>query len=89
MRKGETIIGMNRRNVLKAIAGAAPLAVLATTKAEAKAKQSAVAYVAKSKDDSKQCKGCNFYIDPNGCKSVEGEIAPEGYCILWNKKPAA
>ena len=87
MRKGETVSGMNRRNVLKAIAGAAPLAALASTRAEAKVKPTAVAYQTMPKD-GKQCSACNFYIDPNACKSVEGEISPDGYCILWNKKPA-
>ena len=36
--------------------------------------------------DGKQCDGCNFFIAPNACKQVDGEIVPTGYCLLWVKK---
>jgi hypothetical protein len=26
---------------------------------------------------------------PNGCKLVDGEIAPTGWCALWVKKAAS
>ena len=31
---------------------------------------------------------CNFFIAPNACKMVDGDISPTGYCILWVKKAA-
>ena len=37
----------------------------------------------------KQCDGCNFFVAPNACKMVDGEIAPTGWCALWVKKAAA
>jgi hypothetical protein len=85
MRKIELNSGVNRRKVLLAIAGAAPLVALASTPAQAKMAQANVSYQAEPKD-GKQCSQCNFYIDPNACKVVDGDIVPTGYCKLWNKK---
>ncbi len=47
----------------------------------------AVKYQADPKD-GKQCDGCNFFVAPNSCKMVDGDIAPTGWCSLWVKKPA-
>jgi len=85
MRNGNSESGMNRRNILKAIAGAAPLVALGTTQASAKMAQAGVGYQTEPKD-GKQCNACNFFIEPNACKTVDGEISPTGYCKLWNKK---
>lgn len=78
----------SRRNVLLAALGAAPILALASTGAEAKMAQTAVAYQETPKD-GKQCDGCNFFVAPNSCKLVDGEINPMGYCKLWSKKPAS
>jgi hypothetical protein len=80
--------GVSRRNLLLAVASAAPLVALASTRAEAKIPQKAVAYQ-DTPVDGKQCSTCNFFIEPNACKQVDGEIKPEGYCKLYNKKPAS
>ncbi len=78
---------MNRRTVLLAAAGAVPALVLAATGAKAaKLAQAAVRYQTSPKD-GKQCSGCNLFIAPNACKSVDGTIAPTGYCTLFVKKP--
>jgi hypothetical protein len=53
--------------------------------AQAKMAQAAVHYQADPKD-GKRCDGCNFFIAPNGCKTVVGDIAPTGWCSLWVKK---
>jgi len=75
--------GVSRRTVL---IGAVPLIALGATGAEAaKLAQSAVRYQATPKD-GKQCSGCNLFIAPNACKSVAGEISPNGWCALWVKK---
>jgi hypothetical protein len=85
MRNDTTKSRMNRRTVLIAMAGAAPLMVLASTDAQAKLAQATVGYQADPKD-GKQCSDCNFYIDPGACKQVDGTISPTGYCKLFNKK---
>ncbi len=77
--------GLNRRTVLIAAAGAVPALALMTGAAEAKMAQAAVHYQDGPKD-GKQCDGCNFYIDPNACKQVDGEVKPTGWCLLWVKK---
>ncbi len=78
--------GMSRRTVLLAAAGAVPLIALGASGAKAaKMAQSAVKYQATPKD-GKQCSGCNLFVAPNACKSVDGTIAPTGWCALWVKK---
>ena len=66
-------------------AGATSLIALTASEAEAKIAQAAVKYQKEPKD-GKQCDGCNFFIAPNACKQVDGEIVPTGYCLLWVKK---
>jgi hypothetical protein len=78
--------GVNRRTLLCAVAGAAPLLALGAGPASAAGlPQSAVAYQATPKD-GKQCDQCNFFIAPASCKSVTGTIAAAGWCKLWVKK---
>ena len=75
----------SRRTVLIAAAAAVPALALTATAAQAKMTQAAVRYQATPKD-GKQCDGCNFFVAPNGCKMVDGEIAATGWCALWVKK---
>ena len=78
---------VNRRAVLIA-AGAAPLLALAATEAKAaKMSQTAARYQPTPKD-GKQCDGCNLFVPPSSCKSVDGAISPKGWCALWVKKAA-
>ncbi len=79
--------GFSRRTILLAAAGATPLLTLMNSSAEAKMAQTAVKYQTTPKD-GKQCDACNFFVAPNSCKMVDGEIAPTGYCLLWVKKAA-
>jgi hypothetical protein len=85
MKDGDATAYVNRRNVLLAAVAAPPVLALRSTSAEAKMAQTAVAYQQTPKD-GKQCDGCNFFVAPNACKIVDGEINPSGYCNLWNKK---
>jgi High potential iron-sulfur protein len=78
--------GIRRRTVLLA-ASAAPLLALTGGQAQAKIAPAGVHYQATPKD-GKQCDGCNFFVAPNSCKLVDGEIAPTGWCALWAKKAA-
>jgi len=80
--------GVSRRTVLIAAAGAAPLLALMSSDAKAKMAQGAVKYQPDPKD-GKQCDGCNFFVAPNSCKMVDGNIAATGWCALWVKKAAA
>ena len=78
---------MSRRTVVLA-AGMAPLLGMGVTGAQAaKHAKSAVRYQPTPKD-GKQCDGCALFIPPDACKSVEGSIAPTGWCVLWVKKAA-
>ena len=79
--------GVSRRTVLIGTAAAAPVLALMTSAAQAKMTQAAVKYQPTPKDGH-QCDGCNFFEAPNGCKMVDGEIAPAGWCALWVKKAA-
>ena len=78
---------VSRRTVLLAAAGAVPVLTLMSGAAEAKMTQAAVKYQPDPKDGH-QCDGCNFWVAPNACKMVDGEIAPTGWCALWVKKAA-
>ena len=75
----------SRRDAL-ALLGAASLIVAGATPALAKMAPTAVAYQEMPNGDHK-CGICNFYVDPNACKLVDGTINPEGWCKLWSKKP--
>ena len=53
--------------------------------APTKMAQASVQYQAQPKDGLK-CSGC-MYFEPatNTCKVVEGQISPDGWCMLWSK----
>jgi hypothetical protein len=87
MKDGHRDGGMTRRKVLIVAATASPAFAMMGGMAEAKIQQSAVKYQATPKD-GKQCSDCNFFVAPNACKQVDGEIAPTGFCLLWVKKPS-
>ncbi len=77
--------GVSRRTILIGAAGALPLIALGATGAQAKMAQKAVRYQDTPKD-GKQCSGCNLFIAPDACKTVDGKIAPTGWCAVWVKK---
>jgi High potential iron-sulfur protein len=76
---------ISRRRALIAVAGAAPLVALMGGAAEAKMTQAAVRYQDSPKD-GRQCDGCNLFVAPNACKSVDGAISAKGWCAVWVKK---
>ena len=53
--------------------------------AQAKVPQKTVAYQDKPKG-TQRCDGCTNFQPPNGCKLVEGEISPQGWCSLFAQK---
>jgi len=83
---------LSRRSILAAagcMVGASAAATLTVTEAGAQAKvaQTSVAYQASPKGDQ-QCDNCIFFQPPNACKTVAGDIAPQGWCKIWAKKPS-
>lgn len=78
---------LTRRAVVLAATGAAAALSLGAAKAGS-LPPTAVGYVVKSTVEGKVCGGCKFFMPPNACKSVAGEISPEGYCKLWAAKAA-
>lgn len=51
-----------------------------------KMSQASAQYQARPKGEQK-CDGCrNFIAESNTCKLVEGQISPNGWCVLWAKK---
>ncbi|MBI5112858.1 twin-arginine translocation signal domain-containing protein [Rhodoplanes serenus] len=76
---------VSRRGLLKtaaSAAGAAAVLGVAVQPAAAKMSQKAVAYQDTPLGD-KTCDTCSNWRPPNGCATVEGEIAPKGYCRIF------
>ena len=75
-----------RRQALLLTGGAAIAVCGAGSALAAKMQQTAVAYQATPKDE-KKCANCSLFVEPKTCKTVDGEISPDGWCKLWVKKP--
>ena len=84
---------ISRRGVLRIAAGAAGAVtgvaaiVGASTPAQAKAPQKSVKYQDTPKGDQR-CDNCALFEAPSSCKTVDGTISPEGWCMVYAKKPA-
>lgn len=66
-------------------ASPAPETESAAPAAPAKVSQASVQYQTQPKGEQK-CANCtHFEAGSNTCKLVEGEISPEGWCLLWAK----
>jgi len=53
---------------------------------QGKFSKSAVAYIPVSPPPvfwDYKCRKCLFWEDPRGCKVVEGDISPFGWCAIW------
>jgi hypothetical protein len=74
----------SRRTLLIASAGVVPLLAMGSARA-AQLPPNAVSYQPTPKDGH-QCSDCKLFVAPRACKSVSGDIAPEGWCKLWAKK---
>ena len=78
--------GISRRGVLGGAAVAVGVgAGLVSTCAYAKTSQTDAKYQDKPSGANK-CSGCMQFEAPNGCKLVEGNIAENGWCILYTPK---
>ena len=83
--------GISRRKILSLAAGAAGIvAAIVGTSTPAwpqKASQKSVNYQDTPKGDAR-CDNCTLFEAPNSCKTVEGSISPDGWCMVYVKKPA-
>ena len=81
-------VEISRRTLLAVVAtaGSAPILAISVTPAMAKMSQAAVAYQDSPKSD-RSCAGCNLFVAPSSCKTVDGTISPNGWCKIWVKKP--
>jgi hypothetical protein len=79
---------ISRRVVLRGAAvaaGAVPVLLAGMNAAEAKASQASVQYKDSPKGDQ-SCANCRLFEPPAACKSVDGTISPNGWCMIWVKK---
>jgi hypothetical protein len=73
----------SRRKLLQTSMAAASLLGLGIGTAHAaKASKGSVGYQ-DAPNGNKNCSNCKLFMSPNGCKSVEGEISPNGWCKIW------
>ena len=86
--------GISRRKSLAVAAGAAGAgsgvaAIVGTSMPAlaAKASQKSVKYQDTPKGEAR-CENCTLFEPPNSCKTVEGTVSPDGWCMVYVKKPA-
>ena len=86
--------GVSRRQVLTiaaagagaSVTGAAAVIGASTTaQAAAKASQKTVKYQDTPKGEQR-CENCMQFEAPSTCKTVDGTIAPQGWCMVYAKK---
>jgi High potential iron-sulfur protein len=87
--------GLSRRQLLTIAAGAAGASVTAAVAAvgistpaqAAKVAQKVVKYQDTPKGEQR-CDNCALFEAPSSCKTVDGTIAPQGWCMVYAKKAA-
>ncbi len=87
---------ISRRRMLTIAAGAAGMSIGAATivgiptraraQAAAKVSQKAVKYQDTPKG-GQHCDNCLHFEAPSSCKIVDGTVAPQGWCMVYAKKP--
>jgi hypothetical protein len=75
--------GISRRRVLSIAAGAAGASVAGSATAAKKMKTLAEVEYQPTPKGNQKCDNCDLFIKPDKCKSVEGTVAPEGWCNIW------
>jgi hypothetical protein len=80
---------LSRRSLLQGAAcagGAATiLGVTANRASAAKMAKKAAGYQDSPKG-AQSCGNCAPFEPPSGCKIVEGNISPQGWCKIWQRK---
>jgi len=68
------------------MAAALPMAA-ATCPAHAnKADKTDLAYRDKPAANGKRCSSCASFVAPRGCRVVDGDVSPDGWCIAYSEK---
>lgn len=88
------IQGFSRRQVLTAaagagasVAGATAIVGTSTPAHAAKASQKVVKYQDTPKGDQR-CETCIQFEPPSSCKTVDGVVSPQGWCLVYARKQA-
>jgi hypothetical protein len=84
--------GISRRQVLTIAAGASAtggvtVIGISTPAQAAKVSQQAVKYQDTPKGEQR-CENCVQFEAPPNCKTVDGTVAAQGWCLVYAKKPA-
>ena len=66
--------------------GAATIVSTPTQAQAAKVSQKAVKYQDTPKGEQ-HCDNCLHFEAPSSCKIVDGTVAPQGWCMVYAKKP--
>ena len=67
------------------VAGVTAMVGISTPAQAAKAPQKAVKYQDTPKGEQR-CDNCALFEPPSSCKTVDGTISPEGWCMVYAKK---
>ncbi len=87
----ESTSEISRRTALKKIsffACAIPVSITVITEsseAQGKTPKAQADYQDKP-SGNQQCSGCVNFNPPKGCKILEGDISPQGWCKFWKAK---
>jgi High potential iron-sulfur protein len=84
--------GISRRQILTIVAGASITSAAAVTGAStpaqaAKASQKIVKYQDTPKGEQR-CENCVQFEAPSTCKTVDGTVTAQGWCMVYAKKQA-
>ena len=84
--------GISRRQILTIAAGASIASAAAVTDAStpaqaAKASQKIVKYQDTPKGEQR-CENCVQFEAPSTCKTVDGTVSAQGWCMVYAKKQA-
>ena len=80
---------LSRRQILRGATvagGVAMLGALCTQQAQAGAMSKQAAGYQDTPKGDQRCDNCNLFQPPSSCKFVAGDISPQGWCRLWQKK---
>jgi hypothetical protein len=88
MKKTELSRRLVLHRAMTVAAGTAAMVGVAANRAVAQAKssQQAVAYQ-NMPQGSQRCDNCTLFEPPSACKTVDGQISPQGWCRIYVAKP--
>ncbi len=87
-------LGLSRRRLFQTLIGSAAvvgagLALVGIQSADAQSKTpKKVAKYQDHPNGGKECSKCRFFLPPQSCQLVAGNISPNGWCSFFAPKPA-